>query len=251
MAGKGSKQPVFTSPAWVQTLAGPSPRPSSSARAGTVRPHPDRVLGAQPQEAQRHEDRGVGVLADEHPHLRRSVQALGLDVPAGPLENGVTTGGDPGEVRHRAACGEPEAGILRQAERLEHPAPGDLLRHRGGGAADVQARDLIPGAGQPVRPERGRQRPTDHEAEVARTAQRDQSRLRRVRQLLHDLCRILALVGELPVQGLAQVRDARPFGHRTTVDPGEVAAGPLVGDLEHALVSIEAHRGHPAERLAR
>jgi hypothetical protein len=92
---------VFTSPACAQTIAGPSPRSSSAASASgvhaarVVRPDGDRVLASRAEQPERHEDRRVRVLADQHTHLRRAVEALGLHVPSRAPEHGVAPGGDP------------------------------------------------------------------------------------------------------------------------------------------------------------
>ena len=66
-------------------------RPGSRALAraldvdGAVRVRGDRLdrVRAEPEQPERPVDRGVALLADDHPHARRSAQPVRLDVPAG------------------------------------------------------------------------------------------------------------------------------------------------------------------------
>ena len=86
------------------------------------------------------------------------------------------------------------------------------------GPADVEARVLVPGGGEPVRRERGRQRAADHEAEVAAAAHRDDARLGRGRELPHDLRGSSGSSGNGPPSSVAQLapgsRQGRPAARR-------------------------------------
>ncbi len=66
----------------------------------------------------------------------------------------------------------------RQPEQLRQPGAGHLLGDRRGRPDHVQAGVLIPGAGDPVRGDRRRQSPADHEPEVAGPGARHQAALR-------------------------------------------------------------------------
>ncbi len=96
-------------------------------------------------------------------------------------QHAVAGGGQGREVGHRGAGHEPDARAGGQAEQLDQPAAGDLLGDRGRRREDVQAGVLVPGRGQPVGAERGRQAAADHEAEVARARRWPPARGRRRR----------------------------------------------------------------------
>src|SRR6185369_16476015 len=75
---------------------------------------------------------------------------------------------------------------------------------------------VVPGAGQPVGRERARQRPSDHEPEVARPGARDQPRIRDRCQVVDDLARGLASPGQRAAHRCHQliVAGARPDAPR-------------------------------------
>ena len=91
ISGSGSKAPVFTSPAWAQTMVGPD-APSSASRQ-RVDAHAalvvrcDRLRRAEAEQSQRPVDRHVPFLADEDANPWRSRQAFPADVPARVVEH--------------------------------------------------------------------------------------------------------------------------------------------------------------------
>ena len=182
----------------------------------------DRVA-AETHEAQRLQRGGMDLVAGEDPDRGRADQPARLDVPAGPREHGVAGRREPDHVRGRRSGREPAADVRRQTEDLAHPPAGDLLDHRGGRAGDVRERVLIPGAGQPVGGQRGRQRSADHEPEVARPGRRDEARVGAGQQRVDHRLRVLPAVREWSIperlpKPVRRDRPAdRPFGHAVEV----------------------------------
>ena len=138
---------------------------------------------------------------------RSALQAMRLDVPAGPLQHRMARDRQTRRVRHLAAGHEAHAGLPRQSEQLEQPGAHHLLGDRPGRRQDVQPRVLIPRARQPVRTDRGRERTAYDEAEVAGSGGRDDPRIGVAHEPLEDLGRVLSALGkrpsERPTHGLA------------------------------------------------
>ena len=146
--------------------------------------------------------------ADEDGDRRRAVQSIGLDVPSGALEDGMTSRREADRVPEAGAGRKAEARVLRESEQLEHPSPGDFLGRRRGRGERVQRGVLAPRGGEPVGRRRCRQGSADHEAEVARTRRRDQAGIDRRCQLLHHRRCVHAAFGQ---------RAAEPGGDRCSV----------------------------------
>jgi hypothetical protein len=83
-----------------------------------VRISPDRLNGvdAQAQQSQRPVDRGVPLLAGDHPYPGRADESQPLHVPPGPGEYVMARRRDPGGVRRLSAGDEPDRGGGWQAE---------------------------------------------------------------------------------------------------------------------------------------
>ena len=95
ISSAGSKAPVFTLPAWMATISGPSTE-AIAARAASalhaalvVRRDARDAIAPEAEVLERGEQGRVRLLADDHGDLWRAVQAIGLDVPACPREHGV------------------------------------------------------------------------------------------------------------------------------------------------------------------
>ena len=128
MSASGSNAPVLISPACAQTIVGPSRSASAvSSSAGSMRPwssvgNEPNTLGAEAEHAAGDRDRHVRLLAGDHAHRRRALQAVGLDVPAGVAQDRVARRRQAGEVRHLAARDEADAAAGREPEQVAHPA---------------------------------------------------------------------------------------------------------------------------------
>src|ERR1019366_7016118 len=114
-----------------------------------------------------------------------------------------------------------------------------------GRAARVEARALIPGGGEPVGREGGREASADHKPEIATRGYRDQSRLSRARQVLHHRQRIDGAAGERATEPRTQLVDGCGLGDRAPV----LRLEPVGRDLRRADEQIARHRGATA-RLA-
>ena len=72
-----------------------------------------------------------------------------------------------GEVRHGRAGHESDAGRERQSKDVARPCERDIFEDRGDGRHHSKAGVLVPGGRQPVGGQRGGQRTTNDEAEIA------------------------------------------------------------------------------------
>ena len=153
--------------------------------------HELHATAAQPEHPQRGEDRGVRLGANQHANRRGTEQAVGLDVPARIGEHAMTCGGEAREVGHLATGRQAHPCVIGQAEDVQEPLAGDLLRHRRRGATQVAGRVLVPDRRQPVGSDRRVETAADDEAEVPGTLRPDEAGIRRRDQLLDHLQRRL------------------------------------------------------------
>ena len=191
-SSNGSNAPLFTLPG-LHADDDRAVEPGERLAQG-VGPHPPLLVGgdladalALAPEAEHLEggvDRDVRPAVGDDRHRRRTLETLSLDVPAGPGEDAVPRRGQRREVGHRRAGHEPDARPGRQAEQVDQPGSRHFLGDRGGRRQGVQAAVLVPGTGQPVGTERGRQAATDDEPEVAPARAGDQARVGRGGQVL-------------------------------------------------------------------
>ena len=179
IASKASNEPVFTSPAFAQTIAGPSsPASASRSASGRIRPWSSagiRSIEPVPRPMKR-SARGNVECAFSPAKTR-----IG-GAPVRPFSSTSQPTSASTWLRAAAiavACAiwragdERERPRAREAEQVGEPVAGDLLDDRRRGAGDVEARVLVPGRGQPVGGERRRDGAADHEAEVAPARDRD------------------------------------------------------------------------------
>ncbi len=113
---------------------------------------------------------------------RRALEPMPLNVPAGAIEHAVAGGGERGEVGHGRAGHEPDARRRGQVEQLDEPGGGDLFGDGRCRRQHVQAGVLVPGARQPVGPDRRRDAAADDEPEITRAGASDEARLGRRRR---------------------------------------------------------------------
>ena len=176
----GRTRPVFTSPAWAQTIVGPSLAASASRSAsGRIRPWSSAATGSsepvprpmKPQRARRRSSapsrpRARGSAA------RRSGPSRSTSQPTC-AQHVVARGGERGRVGHLRAGHERERRSRGSPSRSASQAPADLLDDGRGRAGDVQPGVLVPGRGQPVGGERRGHGTADHEPEVPPARDRD------------------------------------------------------------------------------
>ena len=231
----GSKAPVFTFPAWRQTISGrPAgmasrvasrassrirPCPSAAAIWTRSRPRP-RYCSAPPTVECASPPRTTSISGAPTRPFR-------LDVPAGVLEDGVARRRQAREVRHLTARDQAVAGAGRQAEQVDEPRADGLLDDGRGRTGRIQPRVLVPRRGEPVGRDRGRDAAADDVAEVARPGHRDDAGVRVPGQPLDDLDRVLAHLRQGRHQGGPQRRDVLvdadvPLGHAPQVLGGEL-----------------------------
>ncbi len=193
----------------------------------------DLLLGAadseQPQRAgQRH----VALLPDDDAERGRAREAFLAQVVANALVKGLARRRERGDVGHLTARDEREGRLRRQAEQLEHPAPGDRLERRDGRCRLGEAGVLVPRGDEPVGSEGCRQRAADHEAEVAARAHCGETRLGGGRELVDERERVRALVGDGAVNGLQHRRVVRVRPDRAGRERVDVVGGELCGSAK-------------------
>jgi hypothetical protein len=168
-----------------------------------VRPHPalgvgrDRLQAGGPnaQEAQGAVYGDMPLFADDDADRRRARQPVGLDVPTGRLEHAVARGSERGEVGHLAAGHQRVRGVPGQPKQVDQPRAADLLDHRGRGRGRVEAGVLVPGRGEPVRGEGGREATSDYEPEEPAARRGHDPSIGRLGELRDDQPRIVRAVG--------------------------------------------------------
>ena len=152
----------------------------------------------------------------------RALETEALDVPADPRQDGMPSRREGREVGHRGARHEADARPGGELEQLDEPAGRDLLRDGGGRRRDVEGRVLVPGGGQPVGAERGRQAAPDDEAEEARSGGRDEPGVGGGGESLDDRDGIGRTVGQRPAHRGPECRQVDLPADRSLVERGEV-----------------------------
>src|SRR5262249_50013610 len=158
-----------------------------------------------------------------------------LDVPRGTGAQRVAGGGQPGEVGHGGAGGEAAAGGGREREYGQGPPEPDLLEgggHRGG---DAEARVLVPGAGQPVRGEGGRERAAVDEAEVASAGVHNRGRRADFVEQRHHRAGIARSLRQRPAEIPEALDRCRRGRHAPPAEGVEIAGGTLSGGAQQVV----------------
>ena len=101
----------------------------------------------------------------------------------------MTCGSEAREVGHLAAGRQPYPCVIGQAEDVQEPFAGDLLRHRGRGATRVGGPVLVPHRCQPVGSDRRVEGAADDEPEIAGTLRPNETGIRCCDQFLDHLQR--------------------------------------------------------------
>ncbi len=191
-----------------------------------VRGH--QVGCAEPEVAQREVDGQVPVRAGDDVDGGSAGEAVAGGVVPGAPQRLVAGGGEAGEVGHRGAGGEPDRAFPRQAEQVEQPGPGDLLRRRVRRGHGTHHTVLVPGADQPVGGQGGRFGAADDEAEEAAAGKGGESRLARGGQQVDDLGGRGGAVGQLGAERAHDRVDRGAGGDRTAGQVRQPADGVVV-----------------------
>ena len=247
IAAMGSKAPVFTLPG-LEADDRSADRPGSAcARRATSSPHPALAVGRQattrsrprPRYWRAAPSRRVGLVADDDVDLRRADRAHD-DSTSQPttLEDHVAGGGEGDDVAR--APRRPSGRRRRRAGRpsrssIQSPA----ICSTAAAAGDVAWRTgvLVPGRGQPVGGDRGRQRAADDEAEVARPGGRHEAGLDRAGHGLDDGDRVLPVLGQLTTQCRHDRLGVPTRSHRSVGQRSEVCRGQVGGSREQPLAA--------------
>src|SRR5215469_9297648 len=104
----------------------------------------------------------MAIAAGKDGDRRRSRETAIFDDPSGACEHRVARRGEAGYMGHLASGDEGEAGALWDAEEILQPRAGNLFSERGGGATGVDTGILVPGGGEPIGCECGRNGAADH-----------------------------------------------------------------------------------------
>ena len=144
------------------------------------------------------------------PDLRRALEPLLLDVPAGRPKDRVTGCRHGREVGHRRAADEPDRRPARETEQVHQPVGDDLLDDGSRRRPEIEPDVLVPDRGEPVGGERRRHRSADHEPEVARPAHRHQPAVDPGREVVDDGPWVGPGHWEGTAEASPQVGDGRP-----------------------------------------
>ena len=249
ISSSGSKAPLFTLPAWAQTIAGPSiPARASRRASGRIRPWSSAAiradalaLPAQAEHLERRVDRDVGPAVGHDGDRRRALQAVPLDVPADPCEDPVARRGERREVGHRRAGHEPDARPGRQVEQLDQPGRRHLLGDRGGRRHGVQRRRSGPRrlASQSAPGRRARRRRRRTRSSAARpSATRPGSAAAARSSMTRD--RIRRTVGQRSAHRRPERGEVDRPADRPRVERAEVGRRELGGPVEQS--GVVGHR---------
>ena len=216
ISANGSKAPVLTLPACAHTIV---PSVSRRKRVAAHAPlavhwHPHEPVAAEPDEAERLDQRGVRLLADHDRDRRRTEQPVRLDIPVPTREHRVPGCDERAEVGHRGARDERGRAAFGQPEDILHPLQGDGFEHRHGRSRPNRRRRSDP---RP-RPASSRpaQRAATHRSRSRRTSGRRCPRWRPSRCRRAARGRLRARSGR-PETLRAALPDARP--PRATAPP--------------------------------
>ncbi len=245
---KSSHAPVFTLPAWRQTIVGRSgswpstfSRSSMSMAPCVVGQHADERGRAEAEQLERPVDGRVPLGPGDHPDARCADEAVGLDVVPRLLQHPVPATRDADRVGGLGAGHEADRGSRRQAQQVLHPATRRALGRFGGGRQRGAEGVLVPADGQDVGGRGGRRRPADHEAEEPRTDRSDQVPVGGREQLVDHLVGGRRVVGQRTAERRPRVLARRRTGDGPVADGVPVArAGPRGADEQ---VLEVAHSG--------
>ncbi len=205
-----------------------------------VRGHDLRL--PQPEVAQRKVHGDVSLSADQDADARCSCQPPPVEIPARVGQHLLPPGRETGEVGHCPPGDEADVRPVRQAQQVQDPPAGDLLHDHRSWRRVPQTAVLVPRAGQPVRAERGGQRPTHHPPEEPSGRDRHQPRLDRVRQHVDDGGGVAALVGQRPIEVLKQPVGVSAGRHRAGRQRREPLPGPRRRTVEGCFVLFGRQR---------
>ena len=97
------------------------------------------------------EQRGMGLLANDHGDFRRTKHAIGFHIPSCLLQDRMARRRQAGEIRHRCSGDESYSSFGRQTEHITEPTESNILHLRRKRCYLCQSGILIPCAGQPIR----------------------------------------------------------------------------------------------------
>ena len=192
----------------------------------------DRVL-TEAEVPDRAVDRVVPVPPHDDPHPRRLEQPAGGDVPARSGQHGVPRRRQTGVVGHHPAGDQADRRAGGETQRVDDPTAGHHLDRRGGGRQGVDAGVLVPGRGEHVRAQGGREVPADHETEEPRTRRPGQPGVGRGGQLVHHGDRVGPGLGHRTVEGLEHLLERHTRPHRPLAQPGEELRRQRVRPRQH------------------
>ncbi len=193
---------------------------------------------AEAEVAKRQVDRVVALGSHQHMNTGRTREPLCVDVPAHLIEYLEPTGGEAGEVRHRATRYEADIRPQGKTEKFQQPRSGSLFKsgHRGRGVA--KTRVLIPRAHEPIRTQRGGQRTAHHPAIEAAGSDRHEPRLRTRRQQVDHVARTRTMLRKGTSKDGKEVICARAGCHATCAYRVQPLAGVLTRARQGLLVFV-------------
>src|SRR5918912_518868 len=135
---------------------------------------------------------------------RSAEQPLLLDIPPASGEERMTGGRKAGDMRHLAASDEREASTGGEAQDIFQPEARNFFDDSRGRPAGVKRGVLVPGRGQPIGGQSGRQRPTDYPSKETAACRPEQPTIHILDKLINNLLRIDAFTRQRLAQSASQ-----------------------------------------------
>lgn len=168
----------------------------------------------------------------KHTNGGSAIEPVALHVPPAIAQQRVTCGGEAGEVRHLAPSRERKRGVAWQVEPVLNPCSRDLFHDARGRSASVERGVVVPGGGEPVSGERGRQRTANYPREEPPADRAQMPAFRCSHQLVDHAFSGNATLDQFYAEPLPQRRGIDVRGDRPVGQPVEKVGGMSLGAFE-------------------
>lgn len=201
---------------------------------------PSRIIGrewldrpaAQAEKARRAIDRAMSFLTRQNGQTRRAEESVLLHVPFAALQQRMARSGEAGRMRELTAGREGEGGFARQIQQFLDPCAGYVLDDRGGRAAGVERRILVPCRDQPIRGQCGLHAAADDPGEKAAASAAVHSVAGMTRQPFDDFFRSGSELRQRSAEDRGEVVARRARRCRPLVEAIDPRGGGAVGAVQ-------------------
>ncbi len=131
-----------------------------------IRRHPRHAISSESHHAQRLLHRRVILLAHNHLNRRRAKHSVRFNIPSLACQQRRPRRRQSTKIRSRCARYKSAVAFRRQSQRVTHPSEHHVFKLRRHRRHHAQRHVLIPGARQPIRRHRRRQRSSNHKSKI-------------------------------------------------------------------------------------